>query len=162
MNKEKMIAMGASDAQAQALLGNRWFSLTVLTALVTELESLTQIAGRPEVIALAATARNEEDARFLASSVHLLARLNVTGVSIREMKAGGTVIGITPAGHLVVPAPADYISWTDRIGSFAERPDLKTAPRAIWLTGRMSGAAHKGFTRLGWTVHEAPQPQAGR
>jgi hypothetical protein len=162
MNKEKMIAMGASEAQAQALLGNRWFSLTVLTALVTELESLTPIAGRPEVIALAATARSEEDARFLASSVHLLARLNVTGVSIREMKAGGTVIGITPAGHLVVPAPADYISWTDRIGSFAERPDLKTAPRAIWLTGRMSGAAHKGFTRLGWTVHEAPQPQAGR
>jgi len=162
MNKEKMIAMGATDAQAQALLGNRWFSLTVLTALVTELESLTQIAGRPEVIALAATARSEEDARFLASSVHLLARLNVTGVSIREMKAGGTVIGITPAGHLVVPAPADYISWTDRIGSFAERPDLKTAPRAIWLTGRMSGAAHKGFTRLGWTVQEVPQPQAGR
>jgi hypothetical protein len=162
MNKEKMIAMGASDAQAQALLGNRWFSLTVLTALVTELESLAQIAGRPEVIALAATARNEEDARFLASSVHLLARLNVTGVSIREMKAGGTVIGIAPAGHLVVPAPADYISWTDRIGSFAERPDLKTASRAIWLTGRMSGAAHKGFTRLGWTVQEVPQSQAGR
>jgi len=38
MNKEKMIAMGASDAQARALLGNRWFSLTVLTVLVTELE----------------------------------------------------------------------------------------------------------------------------
>jgi hypothetical protein len=162
MNKEKMIAMGASDAQAQALLGNRWFSLTVLTALVTELESLAQIAGRSEVIALAATARNEEDARFLASSVHLLARLNVTGVPIRVVKAGGTVIGITPAGHLVVPAPADYISWTDRIESFAERADLKTAPRAIWLTGRMSGAAHKGFTRLGWTVREVPQPQAGR
>ena len=162
MNKEKMIAMGASEAQAQALLGNRWFSLTVLTALVTELESLAQIAGRSEVIALAATARNEEDARFLASSVHLLARLNVTGVSIRGVKAGGTVIGITPAGHLVVPAPADYVSWTDRIGSFAERADLKTAPRAIWLTGRMSGAAHKGFTRLGWTVQEVPQPQAGR
>ena len=72
------------------------------------------------------------------------------------------MIGITPAGHLVVPAPADYISWTDRIESFAERADLKTAPRAIWLTGRMSGAAHKGFTRLGWTVQEVPQPQAGR
>jgi len=162
MNKEKMIAMGASDAQARALLGNRWFSLTVLTVLVTELETLRDVGGRPEVIALAATARSEEDARFLALSVHLLARLNVTGVSIKEMKALGTVIGVTPAGHLVVPAPADYISWTEQIGNFAARPDLKAGRRAIWLTGRMSGAAHKGFTRLGWNVHEAPQPQAGR
>jgi hypothetical protein len=162
MNKEKMVAMGASEAQAQAVLGNRWFSLTVLTALVTELESLRDAAGRPEVIALAATARNEEDARFLAMSVHLLARLNVTGVSIREVKAVRTVIGVTPAGHLVVPAPADYVSWTEQIGNFATRPDLRAARRAIWLTGRMSGTAHKGFTRLGWTVHEVPQSQASR
>ena len=156
MNQQKMIAMGASEAQAQALLNNRWFSLTVLTALVTELERLAGVRGRPQVIALAATARNEEDARFLAASVHLLARLNVTGVSIKEVKAQGTVIGVTPAGHLVVPAPVDYVSWTERIGSFAERSDLKSARRTIWLTGRISGAAHRGFTRLGWTVHEAP------
>jgi hypothetical protein len=156
MNKQKMIAMGASEAQAEALLKNQWFSMTVLTSLVTELERLAPVRGRSQVIVLAATARNEEDARFLASSVHLLARLNVTGVSIKEMKAQGTVIGVTPAGHLVVPAPVDYVSWTERIGSFAARSDLQSARRSIWLTGRISGAAHRGFTRLGWTVHEAP------
>jgi hypothetical protein len=162
MNKQKMIAMGASETQADALLNNRWFSLTVLTSLVTDLERLAAVRGRPEVIVLAATARNEEDARFLASSIQLLARLNVTGVSINEVKAGGTVIGVTPAGHLVVPAPVDYVSWTERIGSFAERPDLKGARRTIWLTGRMSGAAHRGFTRLGWTLQEAPSSQVAR
>ena len=66
------------------------------------------------------------------------------------------MIGVTPAGHLVVPAPVDYVSWTERIGSFAARSDLRTARRTIWLTGRMSGAAHSGFTRLGWTLQEAP------
>ena len=114
------------------------------------------------MIALAATARNEEDARFLASSVHLLARLNVTGVSIEEVKAQGTVIGVTPAGSLVVPAPVDYLSWTERIGGFAERPDLKNSRRTIWLTGRMSGAAHRGLTSLGWTLHEFSSSRAAQ
>jgi hypothetical protein len=162
MNQQKMIAMGASEAQAQALLKNQWFSMTVLTSLVTELERLAGVRGRPQVIALAATARNEEDARFLASSVHVLARLNVTGVSVKEVKAQGTVIGVTPAGHLVVPAPVDYISWTERIGSFAARQDLRSTRRTIWLTGRMSGVAHRGFTGLGWTLQEAPTSQAAR
>jgi hypothetical protein len=160
MNKQKMMAIGASEAQAQALLKNQWFSMTVLTSLVTELERLATVRGRPEVIALAATARNEEDARFLASSVHLLGRLNVTGVSIKEVKARGTVIGVTPAGALVVPALVDYVSWTERIGSFAGRPDLQGVRRSIWLTGRMSGAAQRGFTRLGWTLQEAPSVKA--
>ena len=162
MNKQKMIAMGASETQAQALLKNPNFSLTVLTSLVMELESLSTVPGRPDVIALAATARNEEDARFLASSAHLLARLNVTGMPIYEVKGKGALIGVTPAGSLVVPAPVDYISWTERIGGFADRPDLRGSRRTIWLTGRMSGAAHRGLTSLGWTLHEVSASQAAQ
>ena len=149
LNRQKMVAMGASDAQAQALLGNRWFSLSVLTALVTDLERLSGVAGRPEVLALAATARKEEDARFLAAAVHVLARLDVSGVPIRRVTGRGTVVGFTPDGTVVVPAPVDYLAWTDRVGAFASRADLRAARRGIWLTGRMSGAAHQGFTARG-------------
>src|SRR5262249_32999151 len=71
LNKQKVLAMGASEAEAQALLANRWFSLSVLTALVTDLERLGGIEGRRDVIALAATAGNEEQARFLAAAIHV-------------------------------------------------------------------------------------------
>lgn len=162
MNKQKMIKMGASETQAQTLLKNPFFSLTVLTSLVTGLESLGNVLGRHEVLILAATARNQEDARFLASSVHLLARLNITEVAIYQVKAHGTVVGVTPSGSLVVPAPVDYISWTERISSFADRPDFQNDRRSLWLTGRMSGAAHSGFTQLGWTLHEISSSQAAR
>ncbi len=162
MNKQKMITMGAGEAQAQALLMNPYFSLTVLTSLVMELENLSTVQGRPDVIALAATARNEEDARFLASSIHMLARLNVTGVPIFEVKTRGTVIGVTPAGSLVVPAPVDYLSWTERVGGFAERPDLQSSLRSLWLTGHMSGSAHRGLTSLGWTLHDVSTIQAAQ
>jgi hypothetical protein len=156
LNRQKMVAMGASDAQAQALLANRWFSLSVLTSLVTDLERLAGVAGRPYVLALAATATKEEEARFLAATVHMLARLHVGGVPIRRVITRGTVVGITPDGAVVVPAPVDYLSWTQRVGAFASRSDLRAARRGVWLTGRMSGAAHQGLTAQGWTVHDVP------
>lgn len=85
MNKQKMLNMGASDSQVQALLNNRWYSLSVLTSLVGELERLPGVTGVPEVIELAASAGNEEEARFLASSVQMLAWLNVKGTPIGRL-----------------------------------------------------------------------------
>ena len=146
LNRQKMLAMGASDAQAQALLANRWFSLSVLTALVTELERLNGVGGRRYVFALAATVTKEEEARFLAAAVDVLTRLNVGGVPIRRVITRGTVIGIAADGAVVVPAPVDYLSWTERVGRFAARADLRAARRGIWLSGRMSGAAQQGFS----------------
>jgi hypothetical protein len=158
MNRQKLLAMGASETQAQALLNNRWYSLSVLTGLVTELERLAKVTGRSEVIALAATATNEEEARFFAASVQLLTRLNASRRPVRKLIGKGTVIGITPGGEVVVPAPVDYLSWTERIGRFAQRPDLKAAKRSIWLTGKISEVAERGFIGLGWHVYEASSP----
>ena len=162
MDKQKMLTMGATEAQAEALIQNRWFSLSVLTAMVADLERLGAIPGRPEVIALAATATKEEEARFLAAAADMLARLTVTGVPIGRLLAAGTVVGVTPDGAVVVPAPVDYLSWTERIGGFAGRADLQAARRGVWLTGRMAPLAQQGFSGLGWTFHEAPATPASR
>jgi hypothetical protein len=158
MNQRKMLGMGASQTQAQALLNNQWYSLSVLTLLVTELERLSGAAGRPEVITLAATARNEEEARYFAAGVHLLNLLNVTERPISKVTGQGTVIGITSSRTVVVPAPVDYVSWTERIGRFAQRPDLKAAKRGVWLTGKISTPAERGFIGLGWQLYEASLP----
>jgi hypothetical protein len=162
LDRQKMLAMGATDAQAQALLNNKWFSLSVLTALVTELERLDGVGGRPYVLELAATVTKEEEARFLASAVDVLARLHVGGVPIRRVITRGTVVGITPDGAVVVPAPVDYLSWTERVGRFAARADLRAARRGIWLSGRMSGPAQQGFAARGWTVHDVALPTGTR
>jgi hypothetical protein len=68
------------------------------------------------------------------------------------------VIGVTPGGAVVVPAPVDYLSWTERVGRFAERSDLRAARRGLWLTGRISAPAQHGFASLGWTFHEVAPP----
>ena len=162
LNRQKMTAMGASDAQVQALVANRWFSLSVLTGLVTDLERLGPVSGRPEVLTLAATATKEEEARFLAAAVQMLAHLNVTGEPIRRVMGRETVIGVTRDGMLVVPAPVDYVSWTEKVGGFAMRSDLRATRRGIWLTGRISGAAQQGFAARGWTFHDVTLPAGAR
>lgn len=106
------------------------------------------------------TVVNEEEARFLAASVQMLARLNVTGVPLRGLVARRTVVGVAPGGALVFPAPVDYISWTDQIARLAARSDLRAPKRGIWLTGRMSALAQRGLSELGWTVQDVP-PLAG-
>ena len=57
-----------------------------------------------------------------------------------------------------MPAPVDYVSWTERIGGFAQRPDLKAARHGIWLTGRISDIAERGFLGLGWKLYEPSSP----
>jgi hypothetical protein len=68
------------------------------------------------------------------------------------------VVGVTPVGAVVLPAPVNYLAWTERVGRFAQRPDLQAARRGLWLTGRMSAPAQHGFAALGWTFHEAVSP----
>jgi hypothetical protein len=151
-NRKQMIKMGASEELADTLIKNRWYSLTVLTSLVTGLESLSGVAGRTAIINLATIAENEEEARFIASSVQMLATLHRSDMRLKEVAARGTVVGIDRHGDIVVPAPVDYISWTPQIALLASRPDVRASRREIRLTGKMSTAARHELKKLGWTI----------
>jgi hypothetical protein len=67
----------------------------------------------------------------------------------------GPIVGRTTGGTLLIPAPVDYVAWTERAFRVAQRDDLKVAKRIAWLSGRMSPRAQKEFTARGWTVYES-------
>jgi hypothetical protein len=138
------------EKTAHAFMANAAIPLSVKTDLVEALEKLGDVKGRPAVVALAATARSEEQARFLVAAVRLLGK----GHGLEEMTATGTVVGREKGDAIVVPAPVDYVSWTERVARFANRADLKVAERSIVLTGNMSPRARKEFEALGWKVSE--------
>ncbi|MEI8356717.1 MAG: hypothetical protein WCG31_11620 [Deltaproteobacteria bacterium] len=154
-NREMMLDIGGSETLADTLLGNRWYSLTVLTSLLTGLESLSKVEGRSQLLELATKAASEEEARFVAATVQMLARMNGTKVSLAKVSARGTVVGIARNGAIVVPAPVDYLSWTKQIALLAQRQDLRAPHRSIWLTGKISTRAREGFEALGWTINRA-------
>jgi NAD-dependent DNA ligase len=149
-NETALKDLGVPQTPARAFMKNAAIPLSVKTDLVQNLEKLGSVKGRAAVVELAATAHSEEQARFLATAVRLLGKRR----GLEEMTATGTVVGREQGGAIVVPAPVDYVSWTERVARFANRNDLKAAQRTILLTGKMSPRARQEFEALGWKVEE--------
>lgn len=151
-NETRLRSMGASDDALRALQRAPGFTLSVQTSLVEALARLDGVAGRPDVVALAATAENADQALFLTRAVERLARHHAESVPLASLIARGTVIGRESGGRIVVPGPVDLISWTERIARFAQRDDLASPERVMLISGKVSERARSELTALGWTI----------
>src|SRR5712671_4305826 len=147
-------ALKVPDASIHAFMGNKAFPLSVQTAFVEDLTRVSGVPGSIDIVALASTAESEDQARFLASCLDMLANYHQRQTPLVGIIARGTVIGRDRAGVIIVPAEVDYVSWTKRASYFANRPDLVSPKRTAWLTGQMSPLAKKNFRVLGWSVRE--------
>ena len=146
---------GASEAQVQSLLKNSQYTLSVLTAIALGIQRLQGVNGLPSVIDFAAAAKTQDETRLVAGVVNMLARYHESRQRIAQVTAPGPIIARTVTGVLLVPAPVDYVAWTERTARVARRDDLKAPERTAWLSGQMSPRARKQFEELGWTVFES-------
>jgi hypothetical protein len=154
MNEEKLRRLLVPETEIKAFSKNQSFPLSVQTAFVEDLMQLEGLRGLVGVVKLANTLQSEDQARFLTDSVDFLARYHRTQSPLVEIIARRTAFGRDQAGVLVVPAEVDYVSWTPRIAAFANRPDLASSKRSLWLSGRMSPLAKSHVQTLGWVVIE--------
>lgn len=150
--------LGVPPEHRRALAENRTFPLSVQTALVRDLERLSGVRGRADVVALAATVTSEVQARFVANAVRLLAQQRAP---LAELSAEGTVVGWTRDGQVIVPGPVDWLAWTEKVARFARRDDLIAPTRTIMLTGRASPRTRQELEALGWTLREGEQLEPG-
>jgi len=157
INKAKVtfVATGASDAAVTALMKNPQYSLSVLAALAQGCQRLQGVNGVASVVGFAAIARTQDETRGVTAAVNMLARHHETVEPITLVSAPGPIIGRTAGGKLVLPAPVDYIAWTERAARIVEREDLKAPRRSAWLSGRMSHLAAREFRARGWSVDES-------
>ena len=153
-NQKKLEEMNVPEASIHAFMGNKAFPLSVQTAFVEDLTRVSRVPGSIGAVALASTAESEDQARFLASCLDMLANYHQSQTPLVSIIARGTVIGRDRVGVIIVPAEVDYVSWTNRTSYFANRPDLESPKRAAWLSGQMSPLAKKNFQALGWNVRE--------
>ena len=153
-NEKKLGEMGIAPDRVQAMLQNQWYTISTLTALVDGLERLRGVKGRDEVVAFAAAVRTEDRANLVVAAVAMLARYHATVQPLAQVSAPGPIIARTKTGTLLVPAPLDYVPWTEPVATFARRPDLKSKQRTVWLTGTLSSRARQQFAAAGWTVRE--------
>jgi hypothetical protein len=152
--QKQLEELGVPPDTIKRFLQQKAFTLTTRTALLQALAALGPGPGRLDVIPWALTAKSDTQARFIAGAVMILAGYHKTKDPIAELRVSGTLVGRSKAGTLIVPAPVDYVSWTERVAGFAKRPDLKASDREIWLTGRLSSRARRELMRLHWVTHE--------
>ena len=156
LDNAKLRTMGAADADVQALMGNPWYSISTLTALVDGLDKLNGVNGRDQVIAFAASAPSEDRAQLVLGQVQMLAREQAATGAIVQLEAPGPLVARMRNGAILIPVPFDYLPWLERVSTFAQRPDLRTKNRTIWLTGTFSPRARQELTALGWKLRENP------
>lgn len=146
--------IGISQDKVDRFLRHPNYTLSMQAELVMALDQLTGVSNRPDVIELALTAESEEQARFIMSSVSMLSRYHKKYEPISKLKVQGTTMAVDKKGELIVPGPVDYVSWTERVANFANREDLSSKKRSLWLMGIASAKASSNFKKLGWKVHE--------
>ena len=119
------------------------------------LDALGNIRGRRAAAAALANVMTEYQARFLVTSLKMFGQWSQQKSPITAIQAPGILIGHDQNGTTIVPAPVDYLSWTQRIAGFATDPQLMAMQnRVLWITGKMTPLAQQQLTANGWSVRE--------
>ena len=145
---------GATPDQVGALMQNPQYPLSALWSLATALERLKDVPGRDLVVSFAAVAEIQDEVKFVTGAVNMLARYHESVARIAKVSAPGPILGHTAAGALVLPAPVDYISWTDTLGRVVPTQDFQASEKILFLSGQVSPLARKNLTSRGWSIFE--------
>jgi len=133
--------------------------LSLQVATIQNLERLGNLPERADVILLMGSAMTEYQARFIASSLRMLAEYHEKKAHITNIAPVGPLVARDQHGALVLPAPVDFLSWTPRIAAFGTNPDFLAVPdRVLWITGKMSPLARKNLAAKGWVIREGMTP----
>ena len=154
-NEARLKKMGIEGLPVRTLFRNDYFTPTLQTALVLALDSMSGVAGRGEVIAFAARAASETEARYVNNSVMLLAQYSRTATPVTKVRSADNVIaGETNDGKLIVAAPLDYVPWVQPVDDFARRTDLKGSERWLLISGQVTPRAKQELATMGWRISD--------
>jgi hypothetical protein len=155
INENKLAAMGVSKDTVRAFVTNRWFTPTLSVPFVENLAQIPAGKSRAAVVALASTVASENEARFMLNAVSMARQVGTERDPVVALDVAGRIVVVrTRGGRTELPAPVDYIVWTEQVRTFAERKNLKGAQRKILVTGLASERAREGLQAAGWAVAE--------
>ncbi|MGA8641262.1 hypothetical protein [Candidatus Binatus sp.] len=153
--QKKLKSFGLSQEEIVAFTTNTAIPLSLQVDAVKNLEALGNIPGRRAAAVDIGNMMTEYQARFLVTSLHMLAQWGQQSSPITRIYAPGVLIAHDQNRNTILPAPVDYLSWTPRIAGFATDPQLMAQHnRVLWITGKMTPLAHQQLTANGWNVHE--------
>jgi len=158
-DQKSLQAMGCDEECQKALFGSAAYTPSLRTALVVVLEGLDGVKDRATLVAVAAGAENEVEARFYRSSFALLTAARNDGHALARARAFGRApAALSSDGTLIVAAAVDLLVWTQGLSDAVARPAKGTQKRELWLAGKLTGRARTELRARGWIVREAVSP----
>ena len=112
--QKKLKELGLSAEDIAAFTHNSAIPLSLQVSAVNALDALGNIRGRRAAAAALANVMTEYQARFLVTSLKMFGQWSQQKSPITAIQAPGILIGHDQNGTTIVPAPVDYLSWTQR------------------------------------------------
>jgi len=157
--EKKLQDIGLSQSEIATFSHNEAIPLSVQVSAVTDLESLGPIPGRRAAAVALGSVLTEYQARFLATSIKMLAQWSRQKSPVTAMAAPRAVIARDQNNTVIMAAPVDYVSWTPRIPGFATAPALLALKnRTLWIPTKMTPLARQQLETNGWAIRETTQP----
>jgi hypothetical protein len=157
--QKKLQKLGLSQEEIASFTHNDAIPLSLQVTAVHTFETLGNIPGRRSTAVTLGGVMTEYQARFIVTSLKMLAKWGQQNSPITEIRMRGLLLAHDQNGNAIVPAPIDYLSWTPRIAGFATDPSLIAVQnRVLWIPTKMTPLARQQLIVNGWSVHDSPQP----
>ena len=157
--QHKLDNMGLSEGEIATFISNSAVPLSLQVSVVEDLKSLGDIPGRRAAAVALGNVMTVYQARFLATSLHMLNKWGQQKSPITQIQVPGVLVAQDQNGTVIVPAPVDYVSWTPRIAAFVTTPALLAMQhRVLWIPAKMTPLARQQLQGNGWSIHESAQP----
>jgi hypothetical protein len=157
--QKKLKSFGLSQEEIVTFTTNSAIPLSLQVTAVKDLEALGDIPGRRAAAVDLGNMMTEYQARFIVTSLHMLAEWSQQRSHITRIQAPSMLVARDQNGATILPAPVDYLSWTQRIAGFAADPQVMAVRhRVLWITGKMTPLARQQLAANGWSVREGEQP----
>jgi hypothetical protein len=157
INSDKLAAMGVSEDLIDAFLDNHKFDPETETRIVGALESMKDVEGRSDVIALASLAGSRGRAFVLRDAIELIEQYhNKVQPAKRLIVLSSAVFIVTADNKVQAVLPLDYAmsnpgveKSTSAIVANLRRQDL--APGSVWIAGKIDPQMKAMLLAQGWT-----------
>jgi len=157
--QHKLDNMGLSEGEIATFISNSAVPLSLQVSVVEDLKGLGDIPGRRAAAVALGNVMTVYQARFLATSLHMLNKWGQQKSPITQIQVPGVLVAQDQNGTVIVPAPVDYVSWTPRIAAFVTTPALLAMQnRVLWIPAKMTPLARQQLQGNGWSIHESAQP----
>jgi len=154
--QKKLKSFGLSQEEIVAFSSNTAIPLSLQVTAVKDLEALGNIPGRRAAAVAIGNLMTEYQARFMVTSLHMLVQWSQQTSPITRIWASGVLVARDQNRATILPAPVDYLSWTQRIAGFATDPNLMAQHhRVLLISGKMTPLARQQLGANGWSVRES-------